>query len=126
MKSPFQSAPSKARRRRAAGRASRAENCSSELLEKALILYYAAQNTSTPVWARTTIYGALAYLISPIDAIPDFVPVVGFSDDLAAMAAAIAVVTAYITPEVIRRAKQKMAELFGNDEPRETVFRNAA
>ncbi len=78
------------------------------------------------MWARTTIYGALAYLISPIDAIPDFVPVVGFSDDLAAMAAAIAVVTAYITPEVIRRAKQKMAELFGNDEPRETVFRNAA
>ena len=61
-----------------------------EVIEKALWLYYAAQRPETPKWAKTAIYGALAYFISPIDAIPDITPLVGFTDDLGALAAAIA------------------------------------
>lgn len=37
-----------------------------EVIEKALFLYYAAQENDTPVWAKTVIYSALAYFISPI------------------------------------------------------------
>ncbi|MDP2031143.1 MAG: YkvA family protein [Thiobacillus sp.] len=85
----------------------------SELVEKALWLYYAAQRSETPVWAKTIIFGALAYFISPIDAIPDAIPIVGFSDDLGAIAAAIGMVSLYITDEVKGQASQKMQDWFG-------------
>ena len=42
-----------------------------EVVEKALILYYTAQNLNVPAWAKTVVVGALTYFISPVDAIPD-------------------------------------------------------
>ena len=47
-----------------------------KVVGSALKLYYAAQSPETPDWAKAVIYGALAYLICPVDAIPDPVPVV--------------------------------------------------
>ena len=64
-----------------------------EVIEKALWLYYAAQQPNTPAWARTVIYGALAYFVLPVDAVPDAIPVAGFTDDLGALAAALGTVS---------------------------------
>jgi len=86
-----------------------------QVVEKALMLYYAARSPETPTWAKTTIYGALGYFIFPADAIPDFIPAVGFADDLGVLAAAIATVAVYITPEIRQQAKEKMKEWFGDD-----------
>ena len=58
-----------------------AKTAGREVIEKALWLYYAAQQPNTPLWAKTAIYGALGYFISPIDAIPDITPVIGYADD---------------------------------------------
>lgn len=88
-----------------------------EVLEKALILYYAAQNPQIPIWAKSSIYAALAYFISPLDGIPDVLPVVGFTDDFATLAAAMAIVTMYITPEIKEQAKQKLEDWFGSKTP---------
>ena len=77
----------------AAGKAGR------EVLEIALTLYYALIDDDTPVWAKATIIGALVYFISPIDAVPDFIPVAGYADDLAIMATAVATVAAHIKSE---------------------------
>lgn len=84
-----------------------------EVIEKALMLYYAADNPATPLWAKGVIYGALGYFISPIDAIPDFTPVVGYSDDLGVLVAAIGVVTMYIDDEVKRKVAEKLKFWFG-------------
>ena len=84
-----------------------------EVVEHALSLYYTAQAPETPAWAKTIIYGVLGYFILPVDAIPDLIPVVGFSDDLAALVAALAVVEIHVTPEIKNRAKKKAAEWFG-------------
>lgn len=89
-----------------------AKSAGKELIQKALWLYYAAQRAETPAWAKATIYGALAYFVLPLDAIPDVVPVVGFSDDLAAIAAAITAVSMYITDDVKAQAKEKMSTWF--------------
>src|SRR3954466_7170647 len=62
-------------------------------VEYVLQLYYTAQEPDTPAWARSIIYAALASFILPLDAIPDTLPVVGFSDDLGALAAAVAAVS---------------------------------
>lgn len=84
-----------------------------EVIEKALWLYYAAQRPDTPAWAKTTIYGALAYFMSPIDAIPDLTPLVGFTDDLGALAVAVSLVAAYINDDVKTQATQKLQDWFG-------------
>ncbi len=84
-----------------------------EVIEKALWLYYAAQQPGTPAWARTVIYGALAYFVLPVDAVPDAIPVAGFTDDLGALAAALGTVSMYVTDQVKQMASEKMKEWFG-------------
>lgn len=84
-----------------------------EVVEMALELYYAAQSPDTPAWAKAVIYGALGYFISLIDAIPDLTPLVGYTDDLGVLAAAIAALTANLSPEVKARAAEKIRAWFG-------------
>jgi len=76
------------------------------------MLYYCFQDPATPAKARAIIIGALGYFILPLDAIPDFVPVIGFADDLAALAAALGAILAYLKPEHRVRAKLKLREWF--------------
>ncbi len=85
------------------------------VLEPALKLYYALQDRDTPVWAKTVIIGALGYFISPIDAIPDITPIIGYSDDLGVLIAAVATVGAYIKKKHIQRAKDTLNQWFGED-----------
>ncbi len=84
-----------------------------QTIEKALLLYYAAQNPQTPKWAKRVIYGALGYFILPFDAIPDLVPAAGYVDDVGVLVAAIAVVSMYINAEVRAKAAEKMQKWFG-------------
>ncbi len=84
-----------------------------EVVEKALLLYYAAQEEKAPAWAKATIVGALGYFIRPLDAVVDLTPGVGYVDDLGVLALAVAAVTAYINDDVRARARAKMGEWFG-------------
>tara|TARA_R110002167_G_scaffold366254_1_gene594011 strand:- start:8952 stop:9278 length:327 start_codon:yes stop_codon:yes gene_type:complete len=83
-----------------------------EVIEKALTLYYVASDSDTPVWARGALFAALAYFISPLDAIPDVLVGIGFSDDLAVMAAALAAAVAYQKAEHVERARQQLSRWF--------------
>ena len=76
-----------------------------EVREIALTLYYVLEDEDTPNWARATIIGALIYFISPIDAIPDAIPGVGYADDLAVMVSAIRAVAMYIKREHREKAR---------------------
>lgn len=98
-----------------------AKTAGREVIEKTLWLYYAARSPATPAWAKTAIYGALGYFISIIDAIPDLTPIVGYTDDLGVLVAALATVAAYITPDVKAKADEKLRRWFGDpDEMPET------
>jgi uncharacterized membrane protein YkvA (DUF1232 family) len=97
-----------------------AKNAGTEVVERALQLYYAAQEPDTPAWAKGVIIASLGYFISPLDAILDAAPVVGFSDDLGVLALAIATVAVYITPAVKQQARAKMKDWFGKDETAKT------
>ena len=83
------------------------------LIYKAFQLYYVAQSDACPMKVKAGIIAALGYLISPIDLIPDLMPVVGYSDDAAAIAFALAAAQAYVTLEIKRQAKDRMREIFG-------------
>jgi len=84
-----------------------------EVVEKALLLYYAMQEEKAPAWAKATIAGALGYFIVPLDAITDLTPAVGYADDLGVLALAVAAVAAYINDDVRRKAADKMQRWFG-------------
>jgi len=79
-----------------------------------LVLYYVARDPAVPRAEKMKIYGALGYFILPIDLIPDTIIGLGFTDDLAALAWAIYAVNRYITPDIERRAKDKLREWFGD------------
>jgi len=79
----------------------------------ALILYYTLQKPTTPVWAKSMIIGALGYFILPLDFIPDFIPFVGYTDDLSALAGALVAVAMYVDEEVKRKSQEKLHVWFG-------------
>jgi uncharacterized membrane protein YkvA (DUF1232 family) len=54
----------------------------------AMAMYFLMLDRSTPTWAKATIAGALAYFVCPIDAIPDAILGLGYTDDAAVMLAA--------------------------------------
>jgi uncharacterized membrane protein YkvA (DUF1232 family) len=89
-----------------------AKSIGESALTTAFTLKNAFHDESTPTWAKTVIGGALAYLILPIDAIPDVIPIVGFTDDIGALAAAGATVATYITDEHKREAEEQVENLF--------------
>ena len=93
-----------------------ASKAGSKVIYTALKLYYTLQSPDTPVWAKAAIIGALGYFISPVDAIPDIIPVVGFSDDLGVLALAVTTVATNITPAIKAQAKAKAGEWFGTSE----------
>jgi uncharacterized membrane protein YkvA (DUF1232 family) len=84
-----------------------------EIAETALILYLAAAAPTTPAWARAVMLGALGYFVSLIDAVPDLTPIVGYTDDLAVMTAAIAAVARSVTPAIRAEAARRAQRLFG-------------
>jgi uncharacterized membrane protein YkvA (DUF1232 family) len=93
-----------------------ARSAGREVVEKALLLYYAAQQESVPAWARATIAAALGYFIVPMDAINDLTPAVGYADDLGVLVLAIAAVAAHIDDGVRQKAALKMKRWFGEEE----------
>lgn len=82
------------------------------VLEPALKMYYSAADAETPAWAKTVIWGALGYFISPVDAIPDVTPIVGYADDLGVLTAALATTAAHIKDEHVSRARETLARWF--------------
>ncbi|MBQ6763070.1 MAG: DUF1232 domain-containing protein [Bacteroidales bacterium] len=79
----------------------------------ALLLYYVLKSPMTTSKDRAKIIGALGYFILPIDLLPDFIPVAGYTDDLAALVWGVYCVIKSITPEVKAQAAEKLHEWFG-------------
>lgn len=79
--------------------------------EDLLAAWFCARDPATPRRVRLTLLAALGYFVLPIDAIPDIMPLLGFTDDAAVIAAAIAAVAGSITIEHRERARHAMTEL---------------
>jgi len=94
-----------------------AKSAGREVVEKALLLYYAAQEEKAPAWAKATIAGALGYFIVPLDAIADLTPAVGYADDLGVLVLAVAAVATYINDDVRVKTANKIKDWFGEDSP---------
>lgn len=81
-----------------------------------LLLYYALKSPKTPKTAKIQIYGALGYLILPLDIMPDILPAIGYVDDWGALLLALGHVAGSINDEVRQQAKNKLRQLFRGTE----------
>jgi len=96
-----------------------AKRAGAKLVYAALILFYTLQSDKVSVKEKALILGALGYLISPIDVVPDAIPIAGLSDDLAVLIYVLKVVWTDIDPEIKERAKAKLRQWFDEDEIKE-------
>lgn len=83
--------------------------------EDLLAAYYCAFDRATPRHVQLTLIGALAYFVLPTDAVPDMLPVLGFTDDAAVLATAIKLVSDHIRPVHRDAARDKLAEFTARD-----------
>ena len=82
------------------------------IAKPALEVFEMALDPFTPGQVRVSLMAALAYLIMPFDLFPDFMPVVGFSDDFVALTAVLSIWSKYMTPSIRARAERKLNKLF--------------
>jgi uncharacterized membrane protein YkvA (DUF1232 family) len=81
--------------------------------EDLLAAYYCAFDRDTPLAVKATLLAVLAYFVLPADSIPDWLPVVGYTDDAAVLAAAIKLVAHHISPLHRAAARDKLAGYTG-------------
>ena len=93
-----------------------AKRAGAKLVYAALILYYTLQSDKVSKSDKDFIIGALGYMISPIDVIPDAIPIAGLTDDLAVLLYVLKKVWSGIDPEIVEQAKKKLSRWFDEDE----------
>ena len=87
-----------------------------KLVYAALILYYTLQSDKVSKADKAIIIGALGYMISPLEVIPDAIPIAGLTDDLAVLLYVLKKVWTGIDPEIVEQAKSKLSRWFDEDE----------
>lgn len=93
-----------------------AKRAGAKLVYAALILYYTLQSDKVSTANKALIIGALGYMISPLDVIPDAIPIVGLADDLAVLLYVLKKVWGDVAPEIQEKAKQRLSKWFDEDE----------
>ena len=93
-----------------------AKRAGAKLVYSAFILYYTLQSDKIPVKDKAIIIGALGYLISPLDVIPDAIPIAGLGDDLAVLVYVLNKVWGNVSDEIKEKSKAKLTKWFDEDE----------
>ena len=87
-----------------------------KLVYAALLLYYTLENDKVSIKDKAIIIGALGYLISPLDVVPDAIPIAGLGDDLAVLIYVLHKVWGDVSEEVKNKARAKLSMWFDSDE----------
>jgi len=87
-----------------------------DLKREVRALYLACRDPRVPWYAKALAAGVVAYALSPIDLIPDFIPVLGYLDELVLLPLGVMAVRAMIPGEVLAECRERAARLEG--EPR--------
>lgn len=101
-----------------------AKRAGAKLVYAAFILYYTLQSDKVSVKDKAIIIGALGYLISPLDVIPDAIPIAGLGDDLAVLVYVLNKVWGNVSDEIKEKSRAKLTKWFDEDEIKEidTLF----
>ena len=89
-----------------------AKKAGANVIYPVLLLYYVLMDEKTPIKYKGIILGSLGYFILPLDLLPDFIPLMGYTDDIAAISACIKAVYDCLTPEIKSKANTKLYTWF--------------
>lgn len=89
----------------------------SQLKSEIFALYLSARHPQTPWYVKLWVAGIVAYAFSPIDLIPDFVPVLGILDDLVLLPIAIALAIKMVPDSVLAECRARAKETFQSGKP---------
>lgn len=81
-----------------------------------VLLYYLFKSKDVPLRAKSLIIGALTYFIMPLDGLPDFLPILGYTDDLSLLIATLSQMKKYVNPEILGLTRTKIEQWFKNKE----------
>lgn len=93
-----------------------ARRAGAKLVYAALVLYYTLQGDKVSTAEKAMIIGALGYMISPLDVIPDAIPIAGLTDDVAVLIYVLRKVWVNVEPDVKQKAEEKLTKWFDDDE----------
>ena len=99
-----------------------AKRAGAKLVYAALILYYTLQSDKVSKTDKAIIIGALGYMISPLDVIPDAIPIAGLTDDLAVLLYVLKKVWTGIDPDIVEQAKSKLSRWFDVDDYEARIY----
>ena len=81
-----------------------------------LALWFALKHPKMPFWAKVVCFVAVAYALSPIDLIPDFIPVLGYLDDLILVPALVWLALKLIPAEVMNQSREQAVEWINSNQ----------
>lgn len=93
------------------------KECIRHLKGETFALYLAARHPGTPWYAKAFVAGVVAYAFSPIDLIPDFIPVLGYLDDLILVPLGIAIAIRMIPPAVLAECRVRAQAIMADEKP---------
>lgn len=93
-----------------------ARRAGSKLVYAALLLYYTLESDKISLKDKAIIIGALGYLISPLDVIPDAIPIAGLGDDLAVLIYVLNKVWENVNEDVKAKSREKLLQWFDEEE----------
>ena len=96
-----------------------AQKVGGSVLKPVLLLFYMMKSDSVSLKDKAYIVGALGYFVLPIDIVPDFLAVLGYTDDLAVITLLIKYLKDNITPEIEMRVDAKIHDLMETKEEQE-------
>ncbi|SFE07072.1 Protein of unknown function [Paenibacillus catalpae] len=89
-----------------------------QLKRKVFVLYFAYKDNRTPLYAKVFAIFVVAYAFSPIDLIPDFIPILGYLDDVILVPLGVAISLKMIPGNVIQECTVKAEERMKNGKPK--------
>ncbi len=93
----------------------------SQLKVETYALYLACKDPRVPWYAKAFVALVVGYALSPIDLIPDFIPVLGYLDDLVLVPLGITLALRMIPKTILDECRANAAELLNEDQPRNWV-----
>ena len=98
------------------------KECASSLKKDIPAVFLALKAKETPVLAKVVAFLTVAYALSPVDLVPDFIPVLGYLDDLLILPALVALTVKLIPKDVFERYRQEAEGLWKDGKPKKWYY----
>lgn len=83
------------------------KNWARRIKRDGVMLWFASRDPRTPLWLKVMAFFVVAYALSPIDLVPDFIPVLGYLDDVILLPVLIWLIVRWLPHDVVRDARQQ-------------------